>query len=52
MWFGVLLHAVLRVLALVFLLLGATAGFRLALYFIFIDPCAGRHLLLLLRQKK
>jgi hypothetical protein len=30
----------------------ATAGYRLALYFIFIDPCAGRHLLLLLRQKK
>jgi hypothetical protein len=24
----------------------------LALIFIFIDPCAGRHLLLLLRQKK
>jgi hypothetical protein len=30
----------------------ATAGFSLALIFIFIDPCAGRHLLLLLRQKK
>jgi hypothetical protein len=38
--------------ALVFQLLGATAGFMLALFFIFFDPCAGRRLLLLLRQKK
>ena len=30
----------------------ATAGFKLDLLIIFIDPCAGRHLLLLLRQKK
>jgi hypothetical protein len=30
----------------------AIAGFMLALLFIFFDPCAGRHLLLLLRQKK
>jgi hypothetical protein len=30
----------------------ATAGLTLALLFIFFDPCAGRHLLLLLRQKK
>jgi hypothetical protein len=30
----------------------ATAGLMLALYFIFIDPCAGRHLLSLLRQRK
>jgi hypothetical protein len=30
----------------------ATAGSMLALIFIFIDPCAGRHSLFLLRQKK
>jgi hypothetical protein len=36
---GVLLHALPRV-------------FRLALYFIFFGPCAGRHLLSLLRQRK
>jgi hypothetical protein len=30
----------------------ATAGYALDVVFIFIDPCAGRHLLLLLRQKK
>jgi hypothetical protein len=30
----------------------ATAGSMLVLLFTFIDPCAGRHLLLLLRQKK
>jgi hypothetical protein len=29
-----------------------TADLMLDLLFIFIDPCAGRHLLLLLRQKK
>jgi hypothetical protein len=27
-------------------------GFVVALIFIFFDPCAGRHLLFLLRQKK
>jgi hypothetical protein len=30
----------------------ATAGLMLDLFFIFIDPCAGRHLLSLLRQRK
>jgi hypothetical protein len=30
----------------------ATAGFILALIFIFFDPCAGRHSLSLLRQRK
>jgi hypothetical protein len=30
----------------------ATAGLASDIFFIFIDPCAGRHLLLLLRQKK
>jgi hypothetical protein len=30
----------------------ASAGLMSVLLFIFFDPCAGRHLLLLLRQKK
>jgi hypothetical protein len=30
----------------------AIAGLMLALFFIFFDPCAGRHSLFLLRQKK
>jgi hypothetical protein len=30
----------------------ATAGLMLDIFFIFIDPCAGRHLLSLLRQRK
>jgi hypothetical protein len=29
-----------------------TAGLMLDLFFIFFDPCAGRHSLFLLRQKK
>ena len=29
-----------------------TAGFRLAFVFILVSPCAGRHLLSLLRQRK
>jgi hypothetical protein len=30
----------------------ATAGYALDVFFIFIDPCAGRHSLSLLRQRK
>jgi hypothetical protein len=36
----------------VFLLLGASAGLMLDLFFILVSPCAGRHSLSLLRQRK